>query len=222
MIFLRPCLFILTVALSAPLYAQTVDSRLNSPRTYATGAPIENEAAASLDATFEELTLSNLNVEAQSAPTNDEEPYLLEGTRIAGDYLDLFPAKFRRRARKDDTKAFAAAAIKGDGENLYIVRFVRGQRERVELFDLEGESMRHLTTLAAYDCRRNCREIESFISDVNLDGRPDVVRLYRKTDSYGNARALDRQILLMQTNGKFKKSKMKLEPTLSNTFRFDS
>jgi hypothetical protein len=203
------------------LVAQQTVTRPNSPRSYAAGQPLASDKAAALDATFEELNVSMLNVSTQQS-ADPEEAYLLEGIKIAGDYLDLFPAKYRRWARREGTEVYAGATIRGDGDALYIVRFVEDDSERIELFNLEGEAMRHAKTLAYYDCsRRGCKEVESFITDINQDARLDVARIYRRVDKNGTARKIGQQLFLMDTTGKFKKTNMELDPTLANSIRFE-
>lgn len=204
------------------LFAQTpVESRTSSSSKYAANQSIGNEKAAALDAVFDEMPVSMLKVHAMSASQESGE-YLIEGRKIAGDYLDLFPAKYRRFGRRTDTDVYAGAAVPTAGDVMYIVRFVRGDEEKIELFKLVGETMRHQQTLAMYSCRNgNCKEVISYLTDIDMDGVPDIARLYRQMDKNNNLRKSGRQIFIMNDNGKYKRAKnYDLDPTMRNTFKF--
>ena len=196
--------------------AQVINERVSSPKEYAANSQFSSPQAAQLDATFKEQTTGFLHFYIDpKVATNDQ--YLFKGNLIGGELLDLFTGKYHRYAVMEDTKVYAASAIKGADENLYVVRFVTPGDQRLELFDLINGEMKHIKTLAARKCKMSgCRQLDSYITDIDRDGRPDLVQMSRRIDKNNTSRNEKMKTYKMLPSGELKKMKINIPGVTRN------
>lgn len=201
---LRIALSILFLSLfSFSAFAQRVDG----PITYPAMQSPDSEIAKALDMTFEETNVGFLHL------FNDldiQPGAYFEGVELSEDFYGLLPGKYRRRLMRDRAEAYSVFAIRGVDGNLYLVRFEDERRGQfLELFDLEDGSLRHVETLARAKCGSgNCYQLDSWITDVDQDGRLDIVQRARKTRAEtGEVRKEKSVVYQQQPDGSFRRNK---------------
>ncbi|MGB3800161.1 MAG: hypothetical protein WA952_10135, partial [Lewinella sp.] len=87
----------------------------------------------------------------------------------------------------DGATLYSTIAIHGIEENLYITRLDAARRDQIDMFAVRDGKVKHLKTLAYRDCAGNeCLQMDSYITDVNLDTNFDLIQIARrKTESMG-------------------------------------
>ena len=196
-------LFSLLVFLLTGAFAQ----RVEGPTTYPAMRTPDSEIAKALDATFEERNVGFLHI------FNDldiQPGAFFEGVEMSEDFYGLLPGKYRRRLLRDRAEAYSVYAIRGFEGNFYLVRYEDERRgQTMELFDLENGALDHVATLAdAYCGNRNCYQMDSWITDVDRDGRLDIVQRARKTRAAtGDVRREKSRVYQQQPDGSFRRNK---------------
>ena len=168
----------LTVSAQAPDGRKTSD---NSPTTYPTGGQLTGEALQNFDANFPERNVGFMHLYADPSP-DPLGTYLLTGDKMSKATIALLPKKQQRLARKMRADLYAAAAVRGIDENLYIVRMDGPQVDRLEMFAIRGNKVVHLRTLALYSCRRGgsaCSQLDSYLTDISGNGNLDLIQIAR-------------------------------------------
>jgi hypothetical protein len=165
--------------LTCTSYAQTpVDVGREGAQTTA----IEENTGADLWATqFDEESIGFLHVYVDPDP-DPLETYLFKGRELSQAAIDMMPARLRKLADREDTKVYATKAIMGIGENLYITRIDGPRRDQIDMFAIRDERVKHLKTLAYRDCgSTECLQMDSYITDVNLDTDFDLIQIARRS-----------------------------------------
>ena len=177
-------LTILCLSLATVAVAQTpVDVGREGMQTTAA------EAATGADyfaTTFDESNVGYLHVYVD--PTVDPlETYLLRGREMSDTAVALLPARFRKMAEKDGSTLYSTIAVKGIEENLYLTRLDAPRRDQIDMFAIRDGRVKHLKTLAYRDCAGSeCLQMDSYITDVNLDTNFDLIQIARRsTESLG-------------------------------------
>ena len=113
--------------------------------------------------------------------------YLLRGREMSDTVVSMLPTRFRRMAEKDNATLYAALAVMGIDENLYLTRLDGPRRDQIDMFAVRDGKVRHLKTLAILDCSGNeCQQLDSYLTDVDLDTRFDLIQIARRsTESLG-------------------------------------
>ncbi|MGB3547575.1 MAG: hypothetical protein WBA17_11405 [Saprospiraceae bacterium] len=194
-------LFILLFTCSFLIAQQQATTKVSGPRTYAGAQLPDSEEARMFDAAFPEKEVGLLHVYADEE-VQPSENYLLEGVEIGSGITNLLPGGYRRLAAREGTTAYAAGAIRGDDENLYLVRMASPTDDRIELFAFRGDRVKLIKTLAYRKCRSGrCAQLDSYILDINRDGLLDVAQLIRKRPGMEP----QRRAYLMSDTGKLRK-----------------
>ncbi|OAV45591.1 hypothetical protein [Lewinella sp. 4G2] len=180
---LLPFLLIAFLMASGALLAQSPTyqaSRVSEVGSYPVQTPVEGEAQAAFDLTFPEQTVGFLHVYAQPSP-DPMGNYLLSGNELAGAAKDLLPTKVQQMMFNADATPYAAAAIRGVNENLYLVRLDGAKEDRIEMLALRGDEVIHLKTLAvmkkSYD--GHLVQTDSYITDIDGNSYLDLVTIER-------------------------------------------
>ena len=147
------------------------------------------EAATGADyfaTAFNESNVGFLHVYLDPA-VDPLETYLLRGREMPDTAVAMLPARFRKEAEKDGNTLYATIAVKGIEENLYLTRLDAPRRDQIDMFAIRDGKIRHLKTLAYLDCAgAECLQMDSYITDVNLDTNFDLIQIARrKTESMG-------------------------------------
>jgi hypothetical protein len=169
---------LLTLSLSLS-YGQTpVDVGREGAQTTA----IEANTGADLWATqFDEENVGFLHVYVDPNP-DPLETYLFKGQELTQAAIDMMPARLKKLANRDNTKVYATVAVKGIGENLYLTRIDGPRRDQIDMFAIRDGRIKHLKTLAYRDCGGSeCLQMDSYITDVNLDTDFDLIQIARRT-----------------------------------------
>lgn len=154
-----------------------ISSLGNDPATYPGATELEIAALQRFDASFAEKNVGFMHVYAQ--PTTDPEgTYLLAGEKLTSDVAALLPNKFIRMAARENAELYAAAAIRGVNENLYLIRMDGPQVDRIEMFAIRGNEVDHLQSLAVLKQRNNRSvQTDTYITDVDGDSYLDLVTI---------------------------------------------
>lgn len=176
--------FLLFASLSLVAQDDEVFPTINeaaSPGTYPASTMPESEAAKYWDASFPEQTVGFFHVYADPA-VDAAEVYLLRGEELDGLGAKMLPKKFQRIARRMEADVYASAAIRGINENLYLVRMDGPSEDRIEMFALRGDEVKHLRTLARYKKYNSGKvlQMDSYITDIDGDTNLDLVTIKRK------------------------------------------
>ncbi len=111
------------------------------------------------------------------------ETYLLRGIEMDSNGVALLPAEFQEMAPDSSKgKFYATLAMMGIEENLYITRFMSPTRSQIDMFAVRNGKVDHLKTLAYLECGTpgECAQLDSYITDLNLDTTFDLVQISRK------------------------------------------
>jgi hypothetical protein len=185
--------------------------RVDGPITYPAMRTPDSELAQAFDASFEERNVGFLHIYNDLDIQPDA---FFAGVAMSEDFYGLLPGKYRRRLLKDQAEVFSVYAVRAVAGNLYLVRFEDDRRgQRMELFDLEDGELEHVTTLAQTRCnKRNCFQLDSWITDVDRDGRLDIVQRARKTRAAtGEVRREKSAVYQQQPDGTFERNRQ-LQP----------
>ncbi|THH41065.1 hypothetical protein [Neolewinella litorea] len=168
-----------TLLLSLSVHAQSpVDVGGEGMQTTA----LEEATGADLFATnFDESNVGFLHVYVD--PTSDPlETYLLRGQEMSDTAVAMLPTRLRRLAKDDNATFYATIAIKGINENLYLTRLDGPRRDQIDMFAIRDGKVKHLKTLAYLDCAgTECLQMDSYITDVNLDTNFDLIQIARRS-----------------------------------------
>ncbi|CAH1002200.1 hypothetical protein LEM8419_03117 [Neolewinella maritima] len=159
--------------------------RAQTPNTQGTGgAETTNLATGSeldeLVGIFEENNVGFLHVYID--PNVDPlETYLFRGLEMGEGEVAQLPESYLSEVNTDEGRFYASMAIQGIEENLYLVRYDGTQRDRIDQFALRDGQMMHLKTLAYLNCDTpgDCGQLDSYITDVNLDTDFDLIQISR-------------------------------------------
>ncbi|WP_157976187.1 hypothetical protein [Lewinella sp. IMCC34191] len=177
-------LVIFTLLVTASTMAQSpVDVGGEGMQTTA----LEESTGADLFATtFDESNVGYLHIYIDPA-IDPLETYLLRGQEMSDTAMAMLPPRFRKMADKEGSTLYSTIAIKGIEENLYLTRLDAPRRDQIDMFAIRDGRVKHLKTLAYRDCGGNeCLQMDSYITDVNLDTNFDLIQIARrKTESMG-------------------------------------
>ncbi len=153
----------------------------NSPRAYPAAQSVSGGPAMNnFDAAFEESSVGFMHVYAVDV-VDPEGTYLLGGDEMSGTELAVLPNKITRLAERKDAKMYAATAIRGVNEALYLTRMDGEGYDRIDMFAIRGDEVRHLKTLALRDCRNDrCRQLDSWITDIDGNTNLDLMQMGKK------------------------------------------
>ena len=173
----RPLLF-LALLLTAALPAQSpVDVGAEGMETTAL---TDTEEAAAFIAGFEDSNVGFLHIYLDPA-ADPLETYFMRGREMGEEAMALLPGRFSRDAVQDGSKMYSAIAIKGIDEQLYLTRLDGPRRDQVDMFAVRDGKVVHVKTLAVLDCAGDeCMQMDSYITDVDLDTRFDLIQIARR------------------------------------------
>lgn len=169
-------LFTASLAAQAPAAGADVGSETLNPTTTE-----EMDAFRNL---FEEESVGFLHVYVD--PEVDPlETYLFRGTEMGEGEVSLLPDVYLDQIDPNNGKVYAAIYVQGIEEDLYLVRYSGQQGGQIDQFAIRNDMPVHLKTLASLDCNTpgNCAQLDSYITDVNLDTRFDLIQISRQDDS---------------------------------------
>lgn len=162
--------------------ARSPANRGAEPTTYPANSSVEGAAAQRFISFFPDQNVGFLHVYADPN-VEPNETYLMRGEEMGGVATSLLPKKFQRMARKMGAKVYASAAIRGNNENMYIVRMDGTNEDRIELFALRGNKVKHLRTLAVRKGQgRRLKQMDTYITDVDGDSYLDLITIKRGKD----------------------------------------
>jgi hypothetical protein len=192
-------------------FSQTVNPAPDRANDPAIGYPntdvLESEAMAEFDAEFPEQNVGFMHVYADPL-VDPNEVYLMRGVPASGTVMALLPKKYQRMAERMNAEVYAAAAVRGIRENMYIVRMDGSTSDRLEMFAIRGNKVKHLKTLAYRACSNgSCQQTDSYITDIDGDTNLDLVTI-KRTQTRNGDRAVKRSVYsLNESNRKWKKTK---------------
>lgn len=110
------------------------------------------------------------------------ETYLFRGVEMGPASIALLPAEYRQMAEEDGATMYGAITIMGIEENLYLTRLRGDTRDQIDMFAARNGEVVHLKTLAFLNCDEpgNCGQLDSYITDLNLDTTFDLVQIERE------------------------------------------
>lgn len=165
-----------------------------------------SEAFADFNAEFPGQNVGFLHVYTDPAATTNED-YLMRGTLASGTVKALLPKKYQQMAKRMNAKIYASAAIRGIRENLYIVRMDGATSDRIEMFAIRGNKVKHLKTLAYRACANgSCQQTDSYITDINGDSDLDLITIKRTMTKEGESAVKRSVYTLNESNRKWKKT----------------
>ena len=192
----RPLIF-LCLLLVAALPAQSpVDVGDEGMETTA----LANEEAQAFTTGFEESNVGFLHIYVDPA-ADPLETYFMRGREMSDEALALLPGRFRRDAMDDNSTMYSALSIKGIDENLFLTRLDGPRRDQIDMFAVRDGKVVHLKTLAILDCAGNeCTQMDSYITDVDLDTRFDLIQISRRRAEGRGATDERRTVYFMDTD----------------------
>ncbi len=165
------------------LNAQTVtpapDRAADPEQAYPVTNIVQNSALKTFAADFPNNSVGFLHV--YTDPVIDPtEVYLLKGNAISSTTRALLPQKFQRMAQALGAELYGAMSIAGPDESLYLLRMDGIQEDRIEMFAIRDNEVKHLRTIAYRNCAAGlCTQMDSYLTDLNGDGNLDLVEIKR-------------------------------------------
>ena len=163
--------------------------RAQTPNTQGTGgAETTNLATGTeleeLAGIFDESNVGFLHVYVDPA-VDPLETYLFRGVEMGEGEVSQLPGTFLSGLDTDRGKFYAAMAIRGIEENLYLVRYDGPARDQIDEFAIRDGQLVHLKTLAYLECGTpgDCGQLDSYITDVNLDTDFDLIQISRSSSA---------------------------------------
>ena len=163
--------------------------RAQTPNTQGTGGAETTNFATGTEmelwaGIFEESNVGFLHVYVDPA-VDPLETYLFRGVEMGEGEVSQLPQQFLSDLGTTEGKFYAAMAIQGIEENLYLVRFQGEEGGQIDQFAIRDETPVHLKTLAYLKCDEPgaCAQLDSYITDVNLDSKFDLIQIMRQNAS---------------------------------------
>ena len=174
-------IFMLLSLMSMPTLVDAQDEAITITPTdqpYPAGNQPTNGTMAAFISIFDDTNVGNLHVYAptQSEPSMD---YFYHGTDITGSFDEMLPRKLKRTLRRKGSKLYATRNIRGVNGEYYILRTTdRRGHPTLDLYELQGTKLVKVMTLANAKCKKSggCRQLNSWIQDVNGDTRLDIIQ----------------------------------------------
>jgi len=112
------------------------------------------------------------------------ETYLLRGVEMSPAAIALLPTEYREMATQEGGKMLGSISIMGIEEYLYLTRFAGDSRGQIDMFAVRDGEIVHLKTIAYLDCDTpgDCAQLDSYITDLNLDTTFDLVQIERENE----------------------------------------
>ncbi len=178
----RPLSLLSAILITASVFGQNPVDVGSNERTDATSL---DPAAPTADAFVESFQPSDVGfLHIYVDPSVDPlETYLLRGVEMSTNSLTQLPDEFRGMAADSSRGTFyGALAVMGIEENLYLTRFAAPTRGQIDMFAVREGKVVHLKTLASLECAKpgNCAQMDSYLTDVNLDTTFDLIQISRK------------------------------------------
>lgn len=120
------------------------------------------------------------------------ETYLLRGAEMTTDGLALLPQEFQQMIEGDSGKFYGTIAVMGIEENLYVTRYKGSDRDQIDMFAARDGDIIHLKTLAYLNCDTpgDCAQLDSYLTDLNLDTTFDLVQIERQSEDGEESRSV--------------------------------
>jgi len=199
------------LCISTLLTAQTVNPAPDRAADPVQAYPITNQIeGAALQAFAEDFDLQNVGFfHVYADPDVDpKKTYLLRGNPVSSTTKALLPRKYQRIAERMNAKVYGAGEIKGINESYYIVRMDGSSADRIEMFAIRGDKVKHLKTLAYRECTTGrCAQLDTYITDLDGDTNLDLIQMKRVRSRNGEKTWKPRAYVMNERNGKWKKTK---------------
>lgn len=158
----------------------------------------------------EDWNVGNLHVHMRSSETAIAD-YKYQGEKSDSEFHRLLPQKMQNRVIRGYDVA-VVAELKGSSleSDMFIMRSNQGTAATDELllFRSKNDRLKKAATLAFHRKKGNTwQQLDTWIKDVNRDGRLDLVQKKQVTDMSGKVLKTKMTVLLMTPKGKFKKTK---------------
>lgn len=166
-------------------------------------------------ALFQKRNVGSLHLSIHPPKTHSgTEASYLKGKAIKSVYNSYLPQKVRPWTSTKECHPKAIFAIRANGlRNFYLIEVPQKQaNEQLILYQLQQRKLKQVKILASYNCKaKNCTQLDTWISDLNGDGRLDLVqKRYRK--SKNGKESTQTNVYLLNRQGKFKRTqKIKLK-----------
>lgn len=208
------------VLMSLGVFAQEttpVPNRASEPTAYPASTELDGAALKRFDASFSEQNVGFFHVYADPK-VDPEETYLIRGNEMKGVALEMLPKKYKKMAAEMEADVYAAGAIRGMNENLYLVRMDGVGEDRVEMFAIRGNEVEHLQTLAIMKKQgTRTKQMDSFITDIDGDSYLDLITV--KANSAGEIGK--RSVYVMDRNSRSWKKTKKLDAPWDSVELYD-
>lgn len=164
---------------------------------------------------FEDKNVGSLHLFIRPPKTDTPtETSFLAGKPILPAYNSYLPQKLRPWTSTKECHPKAIFTIRANGlQNFYLIEVPQKQaNEQLVLYTLQRRKLKKVKVLASYDCTaQNCSQLDSWISDINGDGRLDLVQKRYHKSNTGKA-STQTKVYLLNRQGKFKRNqKIKLK-----------
>lgn len=197
------CLFSVTSAFGQANTTPSNSANIGYPITDV----IEDEALVAFDENFPERNVGFFHIYADPSDTPPPS-YLLKGEPANGTVKALLPKKYQRMAERMNADVYAAAAVRGIRENMYIVRMDGPTSDRLEMFVIRGGKVKHLKSLAYAACSAgSCQQTDSYLTDINGDTDLDLVTIKRTRTRNGDGATKRKVYTLNENTRKWKKAR---------------
>lgn len=172
--------YILLTLFFSSAAAQIPDGQLDR-RQYPANNTTDSKREAVFATYFEEANIGNAHV--YSPQGEAAEDYFYKGTELPRGLFGMFESDWRS-GMPQNFKAYAVAAIRGEGKPYYILRFEgEGTDNTIALFEVANDILYHKATLASYWCEENhCRQKDSWLQDFDGNVRLDILTKVKLTD----------------------------------------
>ena len=142
--------------------------------------PVTNEEMEEFRNLFAESNVGFMHVYVD--PEVDPlETYLFRGIEMGEGEVSTLPGEYLDQIDPNRGKVYASIYIRGIEEDLYLVRYRGETGGRIDQFAIRDGQPVHLKELASLACDTpgSCAQLDSYITDVNLDTRFDLVQISR-------------------------------------------
>ena len=147
---------------------------------------------------------------------NSTKDYYFEGVSFENKYYRLLPTKLQNNVIRG-SKFFAVSAIKGKdlGDDFYILREQKpDESAAIFLAEIRNNRFKVLKKIGAYSTKGNTiQRTDSWIKDLDRDGRFDIVRRKVVLNESGKVLKEKYTTYILNAEGKMKKTnKLKIDP----------
>lgn len=157
---------------------------------------------------FEDHNTGDLHMYAR-ADGQSAEDYFFTGDPILPKYSDFLTPHLRQYVTREGHRPEAVFSLRSPDQLVdhYLIKVpADDEAERLVLYDYANQTLKKIGVMAYHKCTEQyCRQLDSWLLDINRDTRLDLVQKEKKVNKNRNREVVQTTIWLANQQGHFQK-----------------